>query len=137
MCEGKNNQISYLSGWQALNIPNEKGMIADWHPMLYLSEPLKFYHSDENSILGYKGIKKRFVVSLGQEYFVANFARAIADLILNDEYAGLKNCVNDFLDEEEAQELFNYLKMFHKNKDIENFMRLELTKFYFKDKMNA
>lgn len=22
----------YISGWEALNIPNEKNMIADWHP---------------------------------------------------------------------------------------------------------
>ncbi|MCR2055557.1 hypothetical protein CHLV4139_08665 [Campylobacter helveticus] len=129
--------LPYLSGWQALNIPNEKGITADWHPMFYLKEPLRFYHSNENAILGYKGIEKRFIASLGKEYFIASFARAIADLVYNDEFAGLKNCVNDFLDEEEENELFAYLKMMNKNKNVEDFMRLELTKLYFMDKDNA
>ncbi|ELU1350218.1 hypothetical protein SBJ83_001673 [Campylobacter jejuni] len=61
----------------------------------------------------------------------------MADLVYNDEFAGLKNCVNDFLDEEEENELFAYLKMMNKNKNVEDFMRLELTKLYFMDKDNA
>ena len=36
--------IKYLSGWQALNIPNERGLTADWHSS-WLCKPLKFYES--------------------------------------------------------------------------------------------
>ena len=42
----------------------------------------------------------------------------------------LKNCVDDFLNDEEAQELFGYLKLLPKKEYIENFMKYELTKLY-------
>lgn len=125
--------MQYISGWQALNIPNEKGLVADWHPLLHLNEPLKFY--EPNSLLGDKGITKRYVAD--KEYFVASFARAIADLVYEEDTAELKGCVNDFLDEDDEKELFEYLKIINTKKNIENFIKFELTKLYFKEKTNA
>ena len=39
-----------------------------------------------------------------------------------------------FLNDNEKQELFDYLKIINKTKNVEEFMKLELTKLYFKDK---
>lgn len=49
----------------------------------------------------------------------------------------LQNCVYDFLDDDEAVELFKYLKIINKYKNIEDFMKYELTKLYFKEIKNA
>lgn len=124
----------YLSGWQALNIPNEKGMTADWHPLLHLNEPLKFYSTEDNPLLKDRGITKKFVPLLNQSYYVASFARAIADLLYNEEFKELQNCSYDFLDSEDEKELFEYLKLLKNKKGVENFMKYELTKLYFEDK---
>ena len=132
MREGEET-IQYLSGWQALNIPNENGMIADWHPLLHLQKPLKFY-SSKDSLLQNRGISKRFVPMLNQSYYVASFARAIADLLYNGKFVELQNCAYDFLNTEEEKELFSYLKLLRDRKGIENFMKYELTKLYFDEK---
>lgn len=130
---------TYISGWEALNLPNANGETADWHPRLYFNDkkPIKMYVYDENMPLKDKGIDFRFVPFLNKKVYVATFARAIADLVYLDETYGLKNCVNDFLNEKEAQELFEYLKIINQSKNVENFMKFELTKLYFKDKQNA
>lgn len=111
-------KIYYLSGWEALNIPDEKGLIADWHPALYFkdNEPLKFYSNEKNPILQDMGIKKRFIPMLNKSYYVASFARAIADLIYNEEFKELKNCSYDFLSNEDERELFKYLKLLRDKK---------------------
>ncbi|WP_157676336.1 hypothetical protein [Campylobacter avium] len=44
-----------------------------------------------------QGIYKRKSPFLDKEYFVANYARAIADLVYFDECSELKNCVRDYL----------------------------------------
>ena len=130
--------MKYLSGWEALNIPNKIKQIADWHPYRLLKEPnkLRFFNLKKDYPLGKLGLEKRYVATLKKEYIVASFARAIADLVYYDETKGLKNCVKDFLDENEEKELFTYLKIINKSKNVENFMIYELTKLYFEDKEN-
>ena len=130
-------EVLYISGWEALNIPNEKNQIADWHPYLlyYKNNPLQFY-SSKDSVLKEKGIKKRYIEILKKEYYVADYARAIADLVYLGKTQGLKNCVDDFLDSMEAQELFEYLKLLLKKEHIENFIKYELTNLYFKERKN-
>ena len=126
--------IKYLSGWEALNIPNERGLTADWHSSLLHNKPLKFYETKDCPIWQEKGISLRFVPSLQETYYVASFARAIADLVYNGKFAGLQNCAYDFLDEQDEEELFAYLTQLREKKEIDNFMKYELTKLYFKDK---
>ncbi|OCR98848.1 hypothetical protein A9K75_09650 [Campylobacter fetus subsp. testudinum] len=58
----------------------------------------------------------------------------MADLVHTGQTKGLKNCVRDYLDDEDEKELFSYLKTINNNKQINNFMKYELTKLYFKDK---
>ncbi|MFA6760274.1 MAG: nucleotidyl transferase AbiEii/AbiGii toxin family protein [Sulfuricurvum sp.] len=125
---------SYISGWEALNIPTSDGSVADWHPKHYFGDDKKLVLYHHNSILGDRGIQKRFIPMLNAQGYVASYARAIADLVYNDDTIGLKNCVYDYLDDDEACELFDYLLVMRKHKDVEDFMRHELTKLYFKDK---
>lgn len=66
--------------------------------------------------------------------FVADYARAIADLVYLDKTAQLRYCARDFLNDDEKQALFEYLKIINKTKNVEEFMKWELTKLYFKDK---
>ena len=120
--------MKYLSGWEALNIPNEKGEIADWHPNLYIHKDIKFYDTNDFK-LGNLGIEHRYVKALDGYFYVANFARAIADLVYLNKTEGLKNCVNDFLNNDDEKTLFSYLQKI-KNENIENFMKFELTKLY-------
>lgn len=122
--------MKYLSGWEALNIPTENGETADWHPNLYFNKDVKFYDTLDFD-LGNIGIKYRYVKALNGYFYVASFARAIADLVFLNQMNDLKNCVNDFLNDEEEVELYNYLKNINKNKNVENFIKFELTKFYF------
>ena len=125
--------IKYLSGWQALNIPNERGLTADWHSS-WLYKPLKKKKNKNCPIWQKEGISLRFVPLLKDVYYVASFARAIADLLYNGKFAGLQNCAYDFLDEQDEEELFLYLIRLREKKEIDNFMKYELTKLYFKDK---
>lgn len=46
----------------------------------------------------------------------------------------LRYCVNDFLSKDDEKELFEYLKIINQTKNIEEFMKWELTELYFKDK---
>ena len=126
--------MAYLSGWEALNIPRLDGTTADWHPLLYFAykNSLKTYESNE--ILGDLGIQKRYIKILDKEEYVASYARAIADLVYSGDIDGLKNCVRDYLDEDEEIELFGYLKLINKSQMVDDFMKFELTKLYFKDK---
>ncbi len=127
----------YISGWEALNIPTSSGYIADWHPQFYFNEKKELKKYPYNEILKDSGITKRNISFLNKDEYVANYPRAIADLVFNDDTKELKNCVYDFLDDDEAIELFEYLKIINKHKNIEDFMKYELTKLYFKDMKNA
>ncbi|ASY39707.1 hypothetical protein [Taylorella equigenitalis] len=131
--------FQYISGWEALNIKNEKGLTADWHPLNYfqMNKPFKLYTLDKSMPLGTKGIKLRYIPFLKKQYYVASFARAIADLVYFDDSYGLKNCVYDFLDDEDTNELYSYLKIINQTKNVEQFMKYELTKLYFRDKNYA
>lgn len=132
----KDCDMRYISGWEALNVPNEQGVTADWHSSAYFHnlQPNKIYDYNKNNPLKMLGIKKRFIAFLGKEYFVASFARAIADLVYLDNVEQLRYCVNDFLSKDDEKELFEYLKIINQTKNIEEFMKWELTELYFKDK---
>lgn len=122
------NQIQYISGWEALNIPKTNGEIADWHPHLY--PPIAKYRY--NQILKSQGITERNIKN--KTRFVASYARAIADLVYAGQTKELQNCVYDFLNDDETKELYKYLQEINKVKNIDTFIRRELTKFYFEDK---
>lgn len=128
----------YISGWQALNLPDENGLIADWHPLNYFSDkiPNELFNTND-FLLEFKGIKQRKIPYLNNKtYFVASFARAIADLVYLKRYNELQGCVNDFLNENDEKELFSYVKFLYektKREDLFKFMKFELTKQYFKD----
>ena len=128
--------MKYISGWQALNVQSEKRHIADWHSNVYFKDckPTQMFDYDENSPLGMRGIKERFIPFMQKTCFVADYARAIADLVYLDKTAQLRYCARDFLNDDEKQELFEYLKIINKTKNVEDFMKWELTKLYFKDK---
>lgn len=36
------NKTDYISGWEALNIPSENGLIADWHPLHYFNKKTRY-----------------------------------------------------------------------------------------------
>ena len=128
--------MKYISGWQALNVQSEKGHIADWHSNVYFKDckPTQMFDYDENSPLGMRGIKERFIPFMQKTCFVADYARAIADLVYLGKTAQLRYCARDFLNNDEKQELFECLKIINKTKNVEDFMKWELTKLYFKDK---
>ena len=128
--------MQYISAWQALNIPNKNGQIADWHPEAFFTNfvPNKFYKLTKNHPLGTRGIEKRFVPFLQKSYFVANFARAIADLVYFEESRDREGCVREFLNEEEKNELFEYLKIIAQTKDISAFLKSELPIHFLKEK---
>lgn len=126
--------MAYLSGWEALNIPRLDGTTADWHPLLYFSDKNSIKTYESNEILGDLGIQKRYIKILEKEEYVASYARAIADLVYSGNIDGLKNCVRDYLDNDEELELFGYLKLINKSQMVDDFMKFELTKLYFKDK---
>ena len=124
----------YYSGWEALNLAKESGAIADWHPLSYWgSKPQKYIF---NKDLGDWGISERFISFIGKKDYVANYPRAIADLVLKNDIKGLKNCIYDYLDDDEAKELYEILKKYKTLDNIKNFLKYELTKYYFLDKEN-
>lgn len=128
--------FDYISGWEALNIPTSNGYIADWHPQFYFNEKKKLKKYPYNEILKDSGISKRYIPFLNKDEYTANYPRAIADLVYENNTRELQNCVYDFLDDE-AVKLFKYLKIINKYKNIEDFMKYELTKLYFKEIKNA
>ena len=128
--------FDYISGWEALNIPTSNGYIADWHPQFYFNEKKELKKYPYNEILKDSGISKRYIPFLNKDEYTANYPRAIADLVYENNTRELQNCVYDFLDDE-AVKLFKYLKIINKYKNIEDFMKYELTKLYFKEIKNA
>lgn len=130
--------MKYISGWEALNVVSENGETADWHPLSYFhGNDFKMYELNKDNPLKESGIKYRFIPLLNGKFYVASFARAIADLIFYDTREGLKYCVKDYLNDEEERELFNYLKILSKIIDVEEFMKWELTLLYFEEEENA
>lgn len=125
--------LKYISGYQALNIPDEKGLIADWHSCKF--DPYNIKLTKNNKILQNLGIKKRLIKSINKYHYVASFARAIADMIyFNDNIDELYDCRNDYLSVEDENELWEYLQILREHKDIECFLKYEFTKRYFEDK---
>ncbi|KQI04772.1 hypothetical protein Y864_01260 [Campylobacter jejuni CVM 41908] len=56
--------------------------------------------------------------------------------MLKNEIKELKNCVYDYLDDDETKELYEILKKYKTLDNIKNFLKYELTKYYFLDKEN-
>lgn len=82
------------------------------HPLCFLNNKDDIKKYKYNKILGNKGIKKHFIPMLNRDEYVASFARAIADLVYMKEFTGLKNCVRDYLDDEDEKELFWLFKIY-------------------------
>lgn len=124
----------YISGWEALNVVDENGLSADWHPLKFW---LAYNDDDEiplfsNPILGSNGIKKRKIKYSDELVYIADFPRAIADLIYTDDKTdSLVNASTDFLTDEEAKVLFKYLLKILKFKDIEAYIIHEFPKYYY------
>ena len=85
---------------------------------------------------------KTFVLKVNAKYLKIKefraglYSVAIADLVLKNEIKELKNCVYDYLDDDEAKELYEILKKYKTLDNIKNFLKYELTKYYFLDKEN-
>lgn len=127
---------NYVSGWQALNCPDEYGVVADWHPRYFWysnkkSDPIPLFNT--SNVLGFYGIEKRNIIYTRDKVYIANFVRSIADLILlNDDIDILRNCVNDFLsDSEQEIKLYELLLKINEVKNIEWFLKSEFTKYYY------
>ncbi len=139
----KTSLENYISGYEALNTPDKNRNVADWHPQLYWfsskeNEKLKLY--TQNEILKDLGIEKRTITyPIKKEVYIANFPRAIVDLILtlnNYRVKGLYNAKEDFLNKEETEVLYKYL---YKLKDIERigqYLKYEFAKRYMEDLKN-
>ena len=130
----------YISGWEALNIPDENGNTADWHPTTYLysnsvNDTIKLYNT--NDILKNRGIEKRVITYPEiKEVYISTFARAIVDLLLTIEdyqVSSLYKCRDELLTENESEELYEYLKPVKGNQRIEEFIKYEFTDKYFKE----
>lgn len=141
------NEMEYISGWEALNIPDENRNVADWHPRTYLTtnnpnEYIKTYKLDET--VGNIGIKKiNITFPEKAKVYMADFTRAIIDIILFSErdiqIKNLFGCKNDLLTDEESSELFNrlisILEKKHKRSDkIIFFLENEFPRRFYKYK---
>lgn len=127
----------YISGWEALNTPYNSGETADWHSFLFwhsndTDTQIKLY--ENNSILKDRGIEKRKIIYSDKEVYIANFPRAIADLLLHKKHnKNLIGSVEDFLNEKDSTILYEYLKEIQKIKDISWFVKSEYPKLYYKE----
>lgn len=130
----------YVSGFEALNTPDAEGMIADWHPKLYWysdieNETIKLF---SNNILGSNGIEKRKILYSDKEVYIANYPRAITDLVFTMDdlrISSLSGFINDFaFDTNQEAEVFSYLLKINKQKNITWFIKRELTRLYFNQK---
>lgn len=132
----------YISGFHALNTPDKVGYGADWHSFQYWIDSQNTHKEiplwKNNSILREKGIEYREILySKKKKVFIANFPRAIADMLLAwDENRGKKLLfsTNDYLTEVECEELYQYCKEIQKYKDISWFVKHDFTKKYYLEK---
>lgn len=129
---------NYISGYYALNIPDNNGIPADWHPKLYWysfnkDDIVPLYNT--NNIFGTEGIEYRkvdnFSCALYKKVYIANHVRAIADLAFTlPNLNELRGCTNDWLkDELQAWGLYNLLLKIT-NKDIDWFLKEEFSKYH-------
>lgn len=128
----------YISGYEALNVVDENGLTADWHPLTFWTsttqEEIPLY---ENPLLKEKGISFRKIPFSEEMVYIANFARAIADLIYHEYETHpclFRNIAEDFLSKEERAELFGYLLEIRKEKEIDEFLIQEFPKEYYEFK---
>jgi len=130
---------NYISGYYALNTPDKNGMTADWHSYYYWrtennSNDIELFKN--NFVLENDGIEYRKIIWSDEKVYIATFARAIADLLIrqNGKIKSLTNCVDDFLTDKEAEELYGYCLKIHKKIDISEFIKREFPKKYVKEK---
>ena len=143
----KTSEKKYISGYEALNIPNETGNVGDWHPRTYLSshnpnEDIRTYELDET--IGNIGINYKIInFPYKAKVYIANYVRAIIDIIIfserDIEIKSLFGCKNDFLTDKEEEELFEQLieilKKGHKKSDkIIMFLENEYPKKFYEYK---
>lgn len=133
----KTSKKEYISGYEALNIKKQDGTVADWHPLnFWLAKDEKDYINlyKTNDILGDEGIEYRNIDYTEDKVHVANFPRAIADLIYyGDEktLSRLRYMTNDFLSKDEELETLKMLLKINDNyKDISEFLMIEFTRYF-------
>lgn len=124
----------YISGFEALNTPDELGRVSDWHPLTYWQKtPQKIEISLYDNLLGHnQGISYRKINYSQEKQYIANFPRAVADIVMaNDLLIGKENLVNDYiLTEKETIELFDYLFPFRAYAHVHDFLVQELSSYY-------
>lgn len=133
----KTDKFNYISGYYSLNCPDSNGIIADWHPRYYCfsnlqNEYIPLYNT--NDTLGGYGIEKRKIKYSDNHVYIANFVRALADLILlQDNISEFRFCSNDYLtNDEQKKDLYELLLKINEVKDISWFLKDEFSKFYYK-----
>lgn len=131
----------YLTGTSALNVPTEDGRFADWHfAETFLKEGTRFRVAGQNypstvDIFGKYGIRecgeilRAYGVPLepGKPVYVANYVRAILDLVYNltrEHKAPDFLKLDDFLEEEDKAETISKIEAI-KNK-ISDIIQLRL-----------
>lgn len=121
-----------------MNIVDENGLTADWHPLTFWTsttqEEIPLY---ENPLLKEKGISFRKIPFSEEMVYIADFSRAIADLIYHEYETHpclFRNIAEDFLSQEERAELFGYLLDIRKEKEIDEFLIQEFPKEYYEFK---
>jgi len=131
---------NYISGFYALNVPDEDGIPADWHPQLYwysLNKDDTVLLYNTNNIFGTEGVQNKvvnyFSCSAYDKVYIATHVRAIADLAATlPDISVLRGCTNDWLRTEEQEwELYKMLlKLNDIDSNIEWFLKEEFTKFH-------
>ncbi|MDR0307740.1 MAG: hypothetical protein LBI42_13015 [Chitinispirillales bacterium] len=131
----------YITGIYALNLPNEKGDVADWHDVFHwrlgIDNPREISVAginmkSSNHLYGEYGVKegreqlvKKGLIVDKPLVYVANYCRAVIDMIYDclaeyDAIYNLTGAVYDWLYEE--------------GQEAEFFEKLEPMKSFFKDK---
>ena len=131
------NEKNYISGYYSLNCPDENGIIADWHPRYYWfsdnkDEKVPLYNTTD--VLGNYGIKKRKIQYSDEKVYIADFVRALADMILlQDNISEFRFCSKEYLsDDIQVDQLYDLLLKINNIKDITWFLKEEFPKLYYK-----
>ena len=79
------------------------------------------------------GLKKEKIKYSNDEVYIANFVRALADLILlQDNISEFRFCSNDYLtNDEQKRDLYTLLLEVNERKDIQCFLKDEFPKSYY------
>lgn len=120
----KTTNENYITGTSALNVPTKDGKFADWHfTETFLTPGTRFRvagknYPSTNHIFGNYGIKECSTilreygayVEPNMEVYVANYVRAILDLVYNitkEHQSADFLKLDDYFEEEEKSEVFH------------------------------